>query len=83
MSRKPGVLQMWWWQRRINRMRCCKSVDELRAKYGNPDHEVAAGEVTIWHYPLRVIGDTLYGIHVAIIDGLPNQVYLHMEPVAT
>jgi hypothetical protein len=31
---------------------------------------------------LRAVGGTLYSIHVAIIDGQPNQVYLHMEPSA-
>jgi hypothetical protein len=35
-----------------------------------------------WHYPLDAIDSTLYSIHVAVIDGRPDQVYLHMEPVA-
>lgn len=64
-------------------MRRCKTVDELRAKCGKPDHEIAAAGMTIWHYPLRAVGGTLYSIHVAVIDDRPSQVYLHMEPTAT
>jgi hypothetical protein len=73
---------LWWWWRRIRRMKKCQSTDELRSSFGPPDHEVSAGEIVFWHYPLRTLGTTLYSIHVAVIDNRPDQVYLHMEPAA-
>jgi hypothetical protein len=61
-------------------MKRCRTLDELRQRYGDPDHIIPAKDMEFWHYPLRAVGGFLYSIHVAVIDGRPDQTYLHMEP---
>jgi hypothetical protein len=81
MAKQPNFFLMWWWQRRIARMKRCRTLDELRVLCGEPNHKVVLDAMDFWHYTLRPIGETLYSIHVAVIDNRPNQVYLHMEPI--
>lgn len=80
MTRQPNIFRLWWWQRRIERMKRCSTADELIRCCGQPAHRVDVPKMSIWHYPLHVIGGTFYSIHVAVIDGTPKQVYLAMEP---
>jgi hypothetical protein len=61
-------------------MKACRSLEQIRKRYGEPAHTVDAGDMVIWHYPLGLIDQQLYSIHVAVIDDAPNQAYLHMEP---
>ncbi len=82
MGQQPNPVLMWWWQRRIDRMKRCPTAGELRRRCGDPDHIVAMEDMEFWHYPLRSVGGLLYSIHVAVTAaGRPTQVYLHTEPV--
>ena len=81
MAKQPNFLLMWWWQRRIGRMKRCRTLDELRTTFGEPTHKVDTGAMDFWHYHLSAVGDTRYSIHVAVIDNRPNQVYLQMDPI--
>jgi hypothetical protein len=81
MAQQPNPILMWWWQHRINRMKRCSTLGELRRRCGDPDNIVATESMELWHYQLRTAGGFLYSIHVAVIEDRPDQVYLHMEPV--
>ncbi len=83
MPQQPNILQCWWWQRRIDRMKQCRTEADLLKRCGEPDHRVSDGEVEIWHYPLRAIGGFRYSIHVAVTNSRPTQAYLHLEPQDT
>ncbi len=77
---QPHRVLIWWWQRRIAKMRRCRTAEEIARRCGRPAHTVEEQGATIWHYPLRIVGSTVYGIHVTFQAGQRPQVYLHMEP---
>lgn len=79
----PNLLQSWLWERRIARMKRCSTSEELVKRFGRPVHRIEDAGTAIWRYPLKQIGGTLYAIHVAVIDGMPSHIYLHMEPATT
>lgn len=81
MSKSPSLLQSWLWERRIARMKRCRTPQELVRRFGEPDHKLEQEDVAIWHYPLKVIDGWLYAIHVAVMDGSVSQVYIHISSI--
>jgi len=80
MSKESPEMEQW--NRRLEEMKLCRSVFELRKNHGEPAHKVTAGEIEIWHYPLGTSKGLFYSVRAAVKDDALEQVYMHMEPVA-
>jgi hypothetical protein len=75
----PSLFRLWWWKRRMNRVRSGMTPAEVKARLGLPTRRVGSPEIDIWAYDLRRLGDTLYSIRIAFSDERVCQTYLGTE----
>ena len=71
------------WEKQALDMRESKSVAELVARYGQPDHKEQFDNFEIWHYPLGALSGTLYSVRVSVWPDQTFQAYMHMEPTSS
>jgi hypothetical protein len=68
------------WRQRLQAVKSCHSTDEVVRTLGSPDRKVPERGREIWHYPLGVVGGSLYSIHVVAGEGALNEAYMHATP---
>lgn len=70
------------WQRRLQKMKECKTLDALVTLHGPPHHKAQREGFEIWHYPLGIDSGLSYSIHVSVWPDQSKQVFLYFEPTS-
>jgi hypothetical protein len=70
------------WQRCLQKMQDCKTLDALVVLHGPPHHKVQRDGFEVWHYPLGVEAGMFYSIHVSVWPDQSRQALLYFEPTS-
>src|SRR6478672_438946 len=70
------------WQRRVQEVQKCNTLDALVTLHGPPHHKVPQEGFEIWHYPLGIESGMVYSIHVSVWPDQTKQAFLYFEPTS-